>query len=523
MQPLVLIIGGGVTGTGLARDLALRGVPSVLVEKRDINAGASGGNHGLLHSGARYVSTDEASAAACQEEAELLRRLAPHCIEDTGGLFVAVPGDDEGYIAEFPDLCSRSSIACRALEPKEARSREPSLSPRIIAAYEVNDATINPFQLSLENLNQAIGLGATYLGNHEVLDLRLEKGRIAEAVLRHSPSGRQVRMEPDIVINATGAWASRVAALVGVSIPMQVSKGTLAVTHSRMSNGVVNRLRPPNDGDILVPGGNVSILGTTSLPVDDLDSIRPTVTEVDQLVEEGAAMMPALEDTRYIRAYAGARPLLNAGESPGDTRAASRGFSLFDHAEQGVANCITITGGKLTTYRLMAERTADLATEKLGIEEPCRTRSEPLPSTPSGRWSEPKRSSRAWLESGDPGDMLLCECEMIPESHFQEVLHCLTESCPSQLNAFKLRSRMGKGACQGSFCSLRVTGSLYNQGRLSGRAGLQQIKDFMQKRWIGQRPILWDGQLVQAELAEAIHCGLLGLESFDPDEEARLE
>jgi glycerol-3-phosphate dehydrogenase len=171
----------------------------------------------------------------------------------------------------------------------------------------------------------------------------------------------------------------------------------------------------------------------------------------------------------------------------------------------------------------MAERTADLAAEKLGIEEPCRTHSEPLPSTPSGRWSEPKRSSRAWLESGDPGDVLLCECEMIPESHFQEVLHCLTESCPSQLNALKLRSRMGKGACQGSFCSLRVTGSLYNQGRLSGRAGLQQIKDFMQKRWIGQRPILWDGQLVQAELAEAMHCGLLGLESFDPDEEARLE
>ena len=523
MQPLVLIIGGGVTGTGLARDLALRGVPSVLVERRDINAGASGGNHGLLHSGARYVSTDEASAAACQEEAALLRRLAPQCIEDTGGLFVAVPGDDEGYIAEFPDLCSRSSIACRALEPKEARSREPSLSSHIIAAYMVNDATINPFQLSLENLNQAIGLGATYLGNHEVLDLRLDKGRIAEVALRHCPSGQSTRIVPDIVINATGAWASRVAALFGVSIPMQVSKGTLAVTHSRMSNGVVNRLRPPDDGDILVPGGNVSILGTTSVPVDDLDTIRPTVAEVDQLVEEGAAMLPALEGVRYIRAYAGVRPLLSAGESPGDARAASRGFSLFDHAEEGVANCITITGGKLTTYRLMAEKTADLAAEKLGIEEPCQTRSQPLPSTPSGRWSEPKRSSRAWVKASDSSDVLLCECEMIPQSHFQEILHCLTRSCPSDLNALKLRSRMGKGACQGSFCSVRVAGSLYDQGRLSGRTGLQQIMDFMRKRWIGQCPILWDGQLVQAELAEAMHSGLLGLDSFDPDEEAKLE
>ncbi|MBT6611520.1 MAG: FAD-dependent oxidoreductase, partial [Deltaproteobacteria bacterium] len=84
----VLIIGGGVTGTGVARDLALRGVNCILVEKNDINSGASGGNHGLLHSGARYVSKDFESARSCRKEGELLKRLAPHCINNTGGLFV---------------------------------------------------------------------------------------------------------------------------------------------------------------------------------------------------------------------------------------------------------------------------------------------------------------------------------------------------------------------------------------------------------------------------------------------------
>jgi glycerol-3-phosphate dehydrogenase len=95
LKTQVLIIGGGATGTGVARDLALRGVQCILVEKKDINAGASGANHGLLHSGARYVSSDPESARECRDENRLLKQLAPDCIEDTGGLFVAVEGDDE--------------------------------------------------------------------------------------------------------------------------------------------------------------------------------------------------------------------------------------------------------------------------------------------------------------------------------------------------------------------------------------------------------------------------------------------
>ena len=111
METQVLIIGGGITGVGLARDLALRGVSCLLVERRDICAGASGANHGLLHSGARYVRSDPMAAVECREESALLKSLAPHCIEETGGLFVAVAGDDEQYVAEFPGFCARCGRA----------------------------------------------------------------------------------------------------------------------------------------------------------------------------------------------------------------------------------------------------------------------------------------------------------------------------------------------------------------------------------------------------------------------------
>ncbi|MBU4425829.1 MAG: FAD-dependent oxidoreductase, partial [Proteobacteria bacterium] len=146
----VLIIGGGATGTGIARDLALRGVQCVLAEYHDINAGASGANHGLLHSGGRYVSSDQGSAVECRQEAELLKKVAPHCIEDTGGLFVAVEGDDEKFVADFPHLCSQCDILVQALGVKEARELEPVLSDKLIAAYKVADASIDPFKLSME-------------------------------------------------------------------------------------------------------------------------------------------------------------------------------------------------------------------------------------------------------------------------------------------------------------------------------------------------------------------------------------
>jgi hypothetical protein len=131
LEPQVLIIGGGVTGTGIARDLALRGIPSLLVEKRDINAGASGSNHGLLHSGARYVASDREAAMECHEEGEILRKIAPQCIEDTGGFFVGVEGDDENYIASMKDVPVNEVIENFGDDPNKYIKKPYSDTPTI--------------------------------------------------------------------------------------------------------------------------------------------------------------------------------------------------------------------------------------------------------------------------------------------------------------------------------------------------------------------------------------------------------
>jgi len=514
----VLIIGGGVTGCGALRDLALRGIRGILIDKGDLNSGASGGNHGLLHSGGRYAAGDAETAAECRIEGEILKCMAPRAIDDCGGLFVAVEGDDPGFAERFGAACAVAGIACTPLAVAEARRLEPALSERAIAAWAVPDATVDPFRLTIEQVADARRLAdSLFLPHTEVIGFDIAGGRIVAAQCRDTRSGAARIIRARQFVNAAGAWSMAVARLAGCdNVRVLFSKGTLVIANTRLTGRVVNRLRPAGDGDILVPGGTVSLLGTTSDTIAGLDVIRPTPEEVDRNIAEGATLIPALAHTRFIRAFAGVRPLLLPSGGAGDGRKASRGFALFDHLDQGLENFATIAGGKLTTFRLMAERTGDLVAARLGNREPCRTASEPLPALERLSWTEPGHSAKTWIAAKNPADAILCECEMVPKSTVDAVLEEAPGAEPQMpLRAIGVRSRIGKGTCQGSFCAIRVTSHLYDRGTYVDRDGLALMRDFLAERSKGTRPVLWGAAMPQAELAETLHCGLLGLDLID--------
>ena len=144
----VIIIGGGATGAGTARDCALRGLKVLLIERHDIATGATGRNHGLLHSGARYAVTDTESARECISENMILKKIARHCVERTDGLFLTLPEDDLGYQDKFVQACRASGIEAEILDPEEALRMEPSANPDIIGAVKVPDGSVDPFRLT---------------------------------------------------------------------------------------------------------------------------------------------------------------------------------------------------------------------------------------------------------------------------------------------------------------------------------------------------------------------------------------
>jgi glycerol-3-phosphate dehydrogenase len=185
-------------------------------------------------------------------------------------------------------------------------------------------------------------------------------------------------VEADHVVNATGAWAGEFAAMAGLEVEMQPTRGVMVSVDYDDLGPVLNRCRDPDDGDIVVPHESEAVLGTTSVAVDDPDDYETEQWEVERSIEECAAMLPPVADAPEIRTWWGVRPLYAPDEASGTRRGISRGFFLLDHASDGVDNVSSIVGGKLTTYRQMAEATADLVCEKTGVDAACVTADRPL-------------------------------------------------------------------------------------------------------------------------------------------------
>ena len=155
MEYDVIVVGGGITGAGCIRDLALRGFKVLLLEKNDMASGASGRNHGMLHSGARYAVTDRDSAEECIRENRILRKIAAHCVDHTQGIFITLPEDDLAYQAKFIESCHAAGIEAEAIDPKLALKLEPSVNPTLIGAVTVPDGAVDPFRLCHSNIIDA--------------------------------------------------------------------------------------------------------------------------------------------------------------------------------------------------------------------------------------------------------------------------------------------------------------------------------------------------------------------------------
>ncbi len=521
----VIIIGGGITGAGTARDCAMRGMKVLLVEKDDLTNGATGRNHGLLHSGARYAVTDQSSATECIKENMILRKVARHCVEETDGLFITLPEDDLAYQATFVESCQKAGINTEIIDPKEARHIEPAVNPDLIGAVRIPDASIDPFRLTAANILDARNHGADILTYHEVTNLIVKQDKVVGVTLRNNLTGDVYDIHSSLTINAAGIWGHLVAKRAGITVNMFPAKGTLLIFGHRVNNMVINRCRKPANADILVPDDTVCVIGTTSdrVPFDTIDNLKVTNAEVDLLIREGEKLAPSLATTRVLRAYAGVRPLVAADNDPSG-RNISRGIVCLDHASRdGMEGFITITGGKMMTYRLMAEEATNLACKKLNINKPCQTATIPLPGSEEiVKDSHGKRYSTSInAAEGRHGQFakdlkldtvedsaLICECEevSVAEAKFAiEKLHV------HNLLNLRRRTRVGMGTCQGELCTCRAANFICGNNIKQSE---EDLLEFINERWKGMRPVAWGQSLSEAQLSAHIYQDLCGLDKL---------
>jgi len=525
----VLVIGGGSTGCGIVRDLAMRGVDVTLVEKGNLTHGTTGRMHGLLHSGGRYAVADQSSARECIEESRVLRRIATHCVEMTSGLFVQRPEDTDEYFQKKLEGCRECGIPAEVLSAEEAREIEPHLASDIERAIRVPDGAVDPFRLCVANAADAIDHGARVETHAEVTDVLVEDGEVVgvevehesgEGSFVHGEAGGREEIHADHVINATGAWAGQIGEMAGVDVAVRPSKGVMTIMNVRQVDTVINRCKPKGDADIVVPHETTCILGTTDEEVDDPEDYPEEGWEVDMMIDTLSELVPMLSEARTIRSFWGVRPLYEppevASEDPTDI---TRDFFLLDHDDRDdLPGLTSIVGGKLTTYRLMAEKITDHVCDRLGVDAECRTAEEPLPGSedfsvlrdwmdefglrsPIGRRSAERLGSRIDEVIGewDGPNPTVCECEAVTRAE----IHDAIEGAGSDLNAVRLRTRASMGNCQGAFCCHRMANELVPE--YDEVVARDALDDLYQERWKGERHALWGQQLSQAMLKHMLH------------------
>lgn len=390
----VLIIGGGITGAGIARDAALRGFRTALVDKADFGAGTSSHSSRLIHGGIRYLEQGAFHLVfEASHERRVLLTIAPHLVRPLAFLFPLYRG---GRLPAWKlragmwlyDLLSsfRNVRWHRWLRAKQVRRVEPGLRDRgLIGAALYYDAQTDDARLVIATVRSAMRAGALAANYVETTALLKPDGRVRGAVVRDVLTGQTATIRANVVVNATGPWSDQLRRLDDPQAApiLRLTKGAhVTVPRRRLANEHAVTLLSPVDGRVMfvLPWGDLSYIGTTDTDADaSPDGLRVTAADVTYLLRSANAAFPHahLAPNDVVSAWVGLRPLLRADNA--DPSQVSREHKVFA-SEQGL---ITIAGGKLTTYRVMARDVVDRVAARLheldGRPLPPRARTDKLP------------------------------------------------------------------------------------------------------------------------------------------------
>ena len=385
----VLVVGGGITGAGIARDAARRGLDVALVERDDFASGTSSRSSRLVHGGVRYLEHGHLRLVfESSHERRVLLRIAPHLVRPLAFTWPVYEG------ARVPrwklraglllyDLLAlfRNVAPHRGLSATDIAEAEPMLERHALTGgARYFDAATDDARLTLATLLDAAVSGATVLNHAEVTGLQWDGGRVSGASVTDRLGGHTLDIGASCVVNATGPWTDGVRRMENpASVPAVLgSKGVhIAVPASRVGNrGAITLLAPDGRVMFVLPAGPCSLIGTTETETTETpDDVRATRGDVAYLLASTNRAFPdaALTPDDVIAAWAGIRPLAAAAHT-GDANSASREHLVVT----GPGGVITVTGGKLTSYRVVARDVVNAVFRALARRSP-RVRTDRIP------------------------------------------------------------------------------------------------------------------------------------------------
>jgi glycerol-3-phosphate dehydrogenase len=528
----IAIIGGGVNGAGIARDAALRGLKVALIEREDWGAGTTGGSTRMIHGGLRYLLYDVPTTRVSNEDAGRIRRIAPHITWRIPFLWPLFPGRPffheatEALLSAYDVHARRKGgIQHARLSRAEAHAIEPGLAPEIVGAVTLDEWGCDVFRLAALNALDAREQGAHLYTHTEVVELLLSGRDVRGVRCFDTLESRTFEIEADLVINATGPWAGRIAEMADVQVAMRPGKGVHVTFERRIGN--YGLILEGVDGRVmfLVPHGAETIVGTTDTDYYgdpgrvDLDIHHD---EVAYVIEAAARALPQAREWRPIRAWAGVRNTLF--EWGVDSDDLSRRHEVLDHATRdNVGGLLSVLGGKLAAYRIQSEEAVDLALTKLRRSSVAPVTGErPLPgAAPQPDFLKLSQQlqlpawalERIWRRLGDRVHQVfasgssqnrapVCRSEAVTPA---EIAYAVTVEGCRTLEDLRRHTHIAGGGCDGVDCA---SASAHLMAELLGWSAdrlNREIEQFSNERWIGRRPVLRGGTLAQEEVWRGVH------------------
>lgn len=397
----MIIVGGGVTGAGVARDCAMRGLRTLLLERGEPGQGTTVTSTHLIHGGLRYLLYDRLTThTTCWDSGHIIR-IAGELLTRLPILWPVYDGHTHGLetvetLLEVYDEFSamKGGRPHLRLSAEETLRLVPGLAPEgLRGALAFDEWWVDPLELVGRNLESAKRYGAEVRTGAAVDGLLRSIGRVDGVTV----GGRELRSK--LVINAAGPWVDKVAQLAGTSVPLRLQKGThLRYKERLVPVGLLLEAEGGGRYVFVVPSPQGTLVGPTDLPAPpDPDLVRTEPEEVRYLLASVRRYLPAFPE-RYDSSIVGARPIL---AQAGSEKLLSREYELFDHEERdGLRGFLTIGGGKMSDFRVMAETAADAACRKLGLDRPCRTHLERLDGSsapPPEPHPQPSRELKRFL------------------------------------------------------------------------------------------------------------------------------
>ncbi len=392
----VIVIGGGITGAGIVRDLALRGVKTLLVEKGRPACGTTNKSSHLIHGGLRYLLYDRLTTQTTCWDSGHIVRIAQPLLTRLPIVWPVYRGHAHGIetvetLLEAYDVLShmKGGLSHLRLSPSDTLRLFPGLKAEgLVGALSFDEWWVDPEALVKANLDAAVREGADARLETEVTALVREGGRVTGARLR-SADGSEETVAARLVVNAAGPWADRVAGLAGMDVPLRLRQGSQLVYDRPMDflsasgrpTGLI--LQAPDERFIFIlPHGDLILVGPTDEETDrGPDNLRTTDEEKKYLLRTVRGYFSDFPE-RFDRTLVGARPIL---AQAGSEKLLSREFEIFDHSAKGAPGFLTAAGGKMSDFRLMAETASNRAAGLLGISAPCRTHRISLDGQPLER------------------------------------------------------------------------------------------------------------------------------------------